>query len=354
MSRTILYYPNIDIPTAGPWIRSALLYWDNLASIVPRSYDDMQDEQALERYGDEIRCLHDQKVFRPVNPDILMRSPDDRREFENEVITRLRSYAKAGKPDPSECNARVFKQKLSEHLFYELKKLGLAREKNSTRDDHFCFYFHPKAAEIYMALLADYLASADSPLTTPGTDQKSALYRSFPKSRAAKDICIAANLFDILPCPSPDVPLRKILRFRTNYRGELLAFRTEMDRMQKELSEADDELHMASIAARSAEAIEGRCLAIANALKGDGIIGLLGSLSAFIKTPFPYLGGAGAVVLSYAPEVAKVPVGVGIKVAVGLGLLDVTTQKLKQRRDRHAAALNDPFAYVFRANKKFR
>jgi Family of unknown function (DUF6236) len=312
----------------------------------------MRDEQAMERYSDEVRCLYQKKVFRPVNPDILMQVPKDRGEFEAEVSKRLQALVKNGKPDPGQCNTRVFKQKLSDYLFHKIEKLGLARERYQTREDSYCYYFHPNAAEIYMALLADYLASADSPLTTPGTDQKVAFDRSFPKSRAAKDTCIAANLFDILPCPSPDTPLRKILRFRTKCRGELLAFRSEMDRMQQELSEATDERHMASIAAKSAEAIEGRCLAIGEALKGDGIIGLLGSLLAFIKTPFPYIAGAGAIAAGYASVVAKVPMSIGIPVVGGVGLLEITSQRLKQRRERHVAAMKDPFAYIFRANKK--
>jgi hypothetical protein len=34
MSRPILYYPNIEVPASGPWIRRALLYWDDVAAIV--------------------------------------------------------------------------------------------------------------------------------------------------------------------------------------------------------------------------------------------------------------------------------------------------------------------------------
>src|SRR5438067_6437254 len=108
-ARTVLYYPNIDIPTAGPWIRSPLLYWDKLASIVPRSYDDMRDEQAMERYSDEIRFLYQEKVFRPVNPDILAGVPEDSREFETEVFKRLQAFAKRGKSPAAACTAKVFK-----------------------------------------------------------------------------------------------------------------------------------------------------------------------------------------------------------------------------------------------------
>jgi hypothetical protein len=71
MNRTILYYPEIQIPTAGSWVRKALLYWDQVAAIVPRSYDGYMDEHGLERYRPEIRELLDEDVFRPVDPNKL-------------------------------------------------------------------------------------------------------------------------------------------------------------------------------------------------------------------------------------------------------------------------------------------
>ena len=58
MSRTILYYPEIQIPTSGTWIRKALLYWDKIGAIVPRSYDDQMDAKMLERYSPEIEHLY--------------------------------------------------------------------------------------------------------------------------------------------------------------------------------------------------------------------------------------------------------------------------------------------------------
>lgn len=36
MKRTVLYYPTISIPD-GPWLRRALFYFDEVASIVPRT-----------------------------------------------------------------------------------------------------------------------------------------------------------------------------------------------------------------------------------------------------------------------------------------------------------------------------
>jgi len=50
IGRSVLYYPTITIPP-GSWLRNAVLYWDSVGSIVPRSFDDYADEQAIRRYS---------------------------------------------------------------------------------------------------------------------------------------------------------------------------------------------------------------------------------------------------------------------------------------------------------------
>src|SRR5215470_15555407 len=107
--RTILYYPTIAIPTAGSWIRSALLYWDNIASIVPRSYDDMQDENAVARYEPEIQMLYEEGVFSPVNPDLLVREHySQARKFEGEVLARARRLKRKLGRSKFACTEAIF------------------------------------------------------------------------------------------------------------------------------------------------------------------------------------------------------------------------------------------------------
>ena len=60
--RTVLYYPTIEIPS-DRWLRQALLYWDRVGSIVPRSFDDYQDSQAIARFGPDIEYLYGEGVF---------------------------------------------------------------------------------------------------------------------------------------------------------------------------------------------------------------------------------------------------------------------------------------------------
>src|SRR5438045_1960124 len=143
--RTILYYPTIAIPTAGSWIRSALLYWDNIASIVPRSYDDFKDENAVARYEPEIEMLYEEGCVLPVNPDLLVR--DDypaARKFEDEVLAHARRLKRRLGKTKLVCTEPIFRQKISEMLFSRLEKLGLAGQPKSPRgEERFLFYFHP-------------------------------------------------------------------------------------------------------------------------------------------------------------------------------------------------------------------
>jgi Family of unknown function (DUF6236) len=135
----------------------------------------------------------------------------------------------------------------------------MAEERKKTKEDPFCYYFHPKVANIYMALLADYLAPKDSKLTMPGTDQISAFEVTFECAREKQDLSVGAKLFEILPQPRSEVPLQKILKFREKYRAELLAFRAEMDGFEIALRHAEDTGSMESVVVRSQEKIEKEC-----------------------------------------------------------------------------------------------
>ena len=351
--RTILYYPLINIPTSGPWIRSALLYWDNLASIVPRSYDDMRDEQAMERYSADLRWLYQERVFRPVNPDLLLHDGVELQKFEREVVASVSKLRRTVVGTRPSCTEPVFKQKISEMLFHELEELGMAEERNETRDDHYTYYFHPSAAAAYMALLANYLAPRDSSLTVPATDQKAAFDIAFTSGAVEKKhLSIGANLFEILPRPLGNVPLRKVLKFRADYRAELLSFRSEMDRFEDALRKSENDKEMKAVVIRSKERIEKECLNLRKALKGSRIQTILGSVQAFLKAPSPYLIAAGAVLLNRASELSKVPIQYTIGGAVAVGGVQVTIQYLKQRHQRSAKMRESPFAYLFLAKTK--
>ena len=134
MTRTILYYPTINVPTSGRWIRGALLYWDQIASIVPESYDGRFNR--IERYSDEIRCLYEDGIFRPVNPYLLLQGPNNKYYPFLQEFDQIRSSARFRSALPPrkerQFTAQIYKDKLADGTFHKLRELGMAEDRQRT------------------------------------------------------------------------------------------------------------------------------------------------------------------------------------------------------------------------------
>jgi hypothetical protein len=202
MSRTILYYPNIEVPTSGPWIRRALLYWDDVAAIVPRSYDDYMDAQAVKRFRPEVQELYEQNIFRPLDPGSLFidgTTQAFRRDWESVSTTQRRRFNSSNR---SECSVPIYKDKTSQRIFHELEARGLAADTGNP----LLYFFEPSTAAIYMALLAKHMAAAQTNPTIPGTDIEGLSNRAFGKGISGNlEPVLAARLADVIPVPSPSV-----------------------------------------------------------------------------------------------------------------------------------------------------
>src|SRR5688572_20093494 len=87
--RNILYYPTINIPT-DDWLRNAVLYWDEVSSIVPQDWENKH----LIELSPDIRYLMDEGQFRSIRPDALIKGEqgwDLLNEFQNELIDIIES-----------------------------------------------------------------------------------------------------------------------------------------------------------------------------------------------------------------------------------------------------------------------
>src|SRR5215203_2168689 len=74
--RTILYYPTISVP-GGVWLRRALLYWDQVASIVPAGdYRRFKNEA----YTRDVENLVSARAFREIYPQTLFEERSDKTE----------------------------------------------------------------------------------------------------------------------------------------------------------------------------------------------------------------------------------------------------------------------------------
>ena len=56
-----LFYPKIDIEDEG-WLKSAILLWDNISTIVPQSMD-MPYKNECSRIMAEAKILHPYRIF---------------------------------------------------------------------------------------------------------------------------------------------------------------------------------------------------------------------------------------------------------------------------------------------------
>ena len=65
MTRTILYYPTIQIKSSK-WIKRTILYWDVIGSIVPYDFD--YPQYCL----DDMLLLRDYGAYRPYHPEDLV------------------------------------------------------------------------------------------------------------------------------------------------------------------------------------------------------------------------------------------------------------------------------------------
>jgi Family of unknown function (DUF6236) len=350
MSRTILYYPNIEVPTSGLWIRRALLYWDDVAAIVPPSYDHEINERAVERFRPEVQELYERKIFRPLNPGSLFMDHRAASAFTTDWETvsadLTRKFTPLKRPD---CNVPIYKDKASPNIFYDLKARGLAKE---TRNPAL-YLFESSTAVIYMALLAKHMAAAQPNPTIPGTDVERLSDLAFGKNTSGNmQPVLSARLADMIPVPSPSVSLKAVLDFRQRYQAELLAFRAAMDDFEKTLAEATDNSEVVRETERFKERVESETIQLRKALRSTKISTVLGSLQAFIKPNSPTLIGSAAVLAGKATSLAAVPILWVIAGAATAGLIEVGMHWFGKVQERREALKDTPFAYLFLARRK--
>lgn len=283
MRRCVLYYPTIDVP-AGGWLRQAVMYWDEIGSIVPQAYDDVTPRG--QRYSSDIQMLKAEGVFRPFNPEALKRLRNGGsiiKEFETELRTLLDGEEFKGMLGSGESltlSERIYRDKVNHEVFEILEDKGLAMARDQ---DHRFYYFEQNAALLYMAMLAKYLADNDKHATVPGTDLRAYEDLSFKAARGRDGMpCIETRL-NILPVPRDDADLGKILRYRRSRKDNLNNFRRVLDDMHADLKKCESTADAKQVLVKYKEQIEGGVDDIRSTLDDQKIPTVTGTLKAIFK-----------------------------------------------------------------------
>ena len=337
MPNTILYYPKIAIPD-GAWLRQALLYWDRIGSIIPREIDraghDLQD----------LHTLYELNVYRSYNPeDFIAGDQRLRIEFEQEFIHISKKpsfWRRLPPPEARRFDSTIHIAKITDNLSEYIQSKGLA----ILRDRYDSWYqFERSSAWLYMALLAKYMADSAEETTIPGTDF--GLFKDFifqTEKRYFSASCFELTLQDILPVPSQNTPLEKILEFKTKRRDELTSFREVIWDIQNELKNSQEVSQIRDIASRYSDLINTRVSDLSKTMQEDNFQLLRGSLETLVKTDsIPSLS------LVFDPF--QIPIEYKLAGLGVLGVISVSNYLLDRRNERRKLLRENSFSYLYHA-----
>ncbi len=289
MAQTILYYPNINI-NDGQWLRNALLYWDNISSIVP--YDN---------YGDlssELLFLQDSGIYEPIYPQDLFCSEyvDD---FCKAIVKRISIYEKGKARNFSRAGAgkvRIHKEKIyapALHTLIHYRKLPPELLDYFTDKKYINDYntdgwmeIDEKIARIYMRTLAEYSIKCSDKDIVLGTDKVVNSREIYHSTKHRPDTqCCHLNIIDCLPQPSKNVSFEEIIDFKIRRADELNAFRQKIYELEQNIYRSQTIEEIKFHENRFIEGWENCSNDYYKALKDAKISFVLGSLNTLIAIP---------------------------------------------------------------------
>jgi hypothetical protein len=340
MPNTILYYPKIAIPD-GAWLRQALLYWDRIGSIIPREFDraghDLQD----------LHILHELNVYRSYNPeDFIVGDQRLRIEFEQEFIHISKKpsfWRRLPPPEARRFDSPIHIAKITDDLSEYVQSKGLA----ILRDRYDSWYqFERSAAWLYVSLLAKYMADSAEETTIPGTDF--GLFKDFifqTEKRNFSASCFELTLQDILPVPSQDTPLEKILEFKAKRKDELISFREVIWGIQDELKNSQEISEIRNIVSRHSDLLNTRVTELSETMYEEKLQLWRGSLETLIKTDsIPSLS------LVFDPF--QIPIEYKLAGLGVMGVISVSNYLLDHRNERRKLLRENCFSYLYHAKQE--
>lgn len=353
IKRTILYYPTISVPS-GSWLRQALLYWDEIGSIVPQDWNN----EILIPLGPDIEYLQNEGEFRPFNPqELIMRNNgrEELKEFENEFKSIFKSplFQNILHANKTILSSDIHKDKVSNKLYYEfLEPKGLATI-TINKEKMEWYLFENNTALLYMSLLAKYLSDIDIQATVAGTDRVEYQNLIYAISSKNKNIaCLDARFKNVLPIPRDDVSLSDIVDFKHRRRLELLNFRKLLNDFQSKLSNANEIKEVNEIIVDYKETLEKGISDISALMKDSRISTIAGSLKTIFNIKSPTLWGTFSVTAGCAPKISELPIELTVAGLATMGLIEIGCHLIGKRNEKKAMLRDSPFSYLYHSKQE--
>lgn len=360
-----LYYPYIDVQNER-WLRSAVLFWDELRTIVP--------ESIREPYSSETaKALADSGVLIPVK---VASDMQEIQELTDSVLDYLTDPAAAPLLIGSEHRTRLHPGKLSPFLNDLVRvhpeKLPYMMNdylRSSLREDG--FYSVPRSfADFYMTLLATKLAgrlglglvtesaNADKLAVTVrqgrpfgATDpefshrRRHGYFDAFGHPRRLPAQVYPALLLD-MTVQTIDIPqeasVGELLAFKESHKEELAVYRKEISRLASEVP-ADSSVEAArqALSDQYKNNVLPALRSLRKSLKAQG---WEASLNGFLKASFFTAAPTSAAILAGMPSSIALLAGVGVSVTASAVML--ASQRTKSK-------LDSPYSYLLSVEKRF-
>lgn len=343
MAQTILYYPTIDIHD-GAWLRNAILYWDEVSSIVP--YENYPD------FSPELLYLQELGVYKAVYPQELFFS-EFAEDFCDCVVKRISDYvSRTTNNGIQNGRERIHKKKICSPDLHELihyrkippHLLECFRDKRFISDCNMDGWMEidSKLERIYMRTFAEYTIKCSDKDIVLGT-AKSEHNQDIYNSRSHADIrkqCCKINIEKCLPQPSMDVSFEDILEFKNRRNDELHAFRMKIRELETNIYNADSPELIRHYETQFIEGWQQCSDDFYKVLKESRIRFYLGSLVSLVAIPFvgellsPHIG---------QPLTSAIQSGVQL-LNIGVGYFDY-------RNKVSPAKADGGFSYIIKANR---
>lgn len=307
MKRTLLYYPSISLPQ-GDWIKSVLLYSDEISSILPSDSHEFPDEVKILLDNEEYRPMHVRRLLDTSYSDFVK---FEERFFNIVASPEFRELSSKKNKIPVQNLFHLYQEKLTYNIKTYLDENHLIYDSSHQGE----LMVEETAAILYMSLLAQFVTEQDENLVIPCTDDPRVEEIAFQLTENKKD-SLNLLLDKCLPIPRPDTDIKDIIKYKQKHRDELLRFRQFLSNVQSSLNKAEDSTHIKTILVETKEKIELELNDINSTLRSENIKTGVTSLNSLLKleTPklFSSLAAAGFITTALSPVAGIVAGSIGV------------------------------------------
>ncbi len=354
-----LCYPCIEIQDEC-WLKSALLYWDEVRTIVPAEITDPYRNPTSREFAAEGVLLAE--MVDPTHTAVEQASQAAikfRRSAEwRTCVATASAESESSSRQPETLlwaaarRVGFHPMKLAPGLRRELEAAGIVREGQNA-------WLHADAAftKYYMSLLAERISAhagldllaVDSISSAVGIKSRvdgwqravRAPHEGPPQRRLAEGLIVTLLMerVSVLPDTSPS----KILEFRAKHRPELLALRAAVESLANTV---DGEFE-------SGDALFARCREVCARSVKPAVTDLKRSLSG-LAIDWVTDNAVQVVTVNASSTAAVVLCGLGAPQAAALaGGVTILTSAVRLARERRETVRNSPYAYLMRAEERW-